>query len=107
MERLVRKAKSAPEAFAPNGKILILAPAPIEEGYETTFVAGENCVEKSKRLALLYQEVAKRNGCEFLDAGSIPGVAMYPYDYMHLSLSAHQKLAEKLAEVIVTILSSN
>lgn len=104
LERLVCKARNAAEAWRnqePN--ILIVAPLPIEKGYEKTLVAGEmgdGCVEKSKALIPLYQEVAQRLHCHFLDASSIAGMAMYPYDYMHLSPESHRLLAEALAKMI-------
>lgn len=107
LERLVQKAQNAKEAYAGEGKILIIAPPAIEPGYEKTFVIGEmgpGCVEKSRALAPLYREVAERNRCYFLDAGAVEGIEMYPYDYMHLSLAAHEKLAKKLSELIQEIL---
>lgn len=107
LERLVQKAQNAKEAYAGEGKILIIAPPAIEPGYEKTFVIGEmgpGCVEKSRALAPLYREVAERNRCYFLDAGAVEGIEMYPYDYMHLSLAAHEKLAKKLSELIPEIL---
>ena len=42
----------------------------------------------------------QRLGCHFLDAGSIEGIHMYPYDYMHLSPDSHELLARKLSELI-------
>ena len=36
-----------------------------------------------------FKDVADRLGCHFIDAGSIPGIEMYPYDWMHLSLDSH------------------
>ena len=75
----------------------------IEPGYKATQVygeMGENCVEKSRELAPLYEEAAKRLGIHYLDAGRVEGVDMYPYDYMHLSLDAHRNLAKHLAEII-------
>lgn len=107
LERLVQKAQSVKEAYRGEPKILIIAPPPIERGYEETFVYGEmgpGCVEKTERLAGLYREVAERNHCSFLDAGMIEGIQMYPYDYMHLSLNAHKALARKLEQVIPGIL---
>jgi hypothetical protein len=65
---------------------------------------GENCVEKSQALAPLYEEAATRLGCHFLDAASIKGIEMYPYDYMHLSLNSHRLLAEHLARLIPEII---
>lgn len=108
MERLLTKAMRSLEAWEnqrPN--VLLIAPPPIEKGYENTFIYGEmgdHCVEKSQKLAAVYKEVANRLGCHFLDAGAIEGVSMYPYDYMHLSLDGHRCLAEELARVIPEII---
>lgn len=103
LERLTQKAIDTTAAWRTQPNILLIAPAPIEPGYETTHVGdemGAGCIEKSRALAPLYADVAKRLGCHFLDAGSIPGIEMYPYDHMHLSLDSHRLLAEKLAELI-------
>lgn len=103
LERLIQKGIASRDAWRNGPNILVIAPPPIHPGYESTAVAGEmgkNCVEKSRQLAPLYQEVAERNHCHFLDAASIPGMEMYPYDHMHLSLDSHRLLAERLAEII-------
>lgn len=103
MERLCQKAKDTEIAFRTKPNILLITPPPIDPGYEKTQVYGEmgmNCVEKSRALAPLYEDAAKRLGLHYLDAGQISGVEMYPYDYMHLSLDAHHQLAKKLAELI-------
>lgn len=104
MERLVIKAQQTTEAWdqqTPN--ILIVAPPPIEPGYADTDIGpdmGKGCDEKSCRLAMLYEDVAKRLGCHFLDAGAIEGMQMNHCDYMHLSLESHRLLAETLAMLI-------
>lgn len=106
LERLTTKAILTPEAWRNKPNILIIAPPPIEEGYYETEIGGEmgkGCIEKSKELVPLYREMANRLNCHFLDAGSIPGVGMYPYDHMHLSLEAHRILAENLAGLIPEI----
>ncbi|MBQ9989386.1 MAG: lipolytic enzyme, G-D-S-L [Lachnospiraceae bacterium] len=103
IERLCQKAKDTPIAFRNKPNILLITPPPIEPGYETTEVYGEmgrSCVEKSRALAPLYEAVAKRLEIHYLDAGRIPGVDMYPYDYMHLSLDAHDNFAKELARII-------
>ena len=41
---------------------------------------------------------------DYADAGSIPGIEMYPYDWMHLSLDSHRIFAEYLAEYLPTIM---
>lgn len=104
LERLTRKAQAATDAWR-NGKpnILLIAPAPIEDGYETTFVAnemGKGCAEKSRELAFYYEKTAKLTGCHFLDAGKIPGMKMHPNDYMHLTKESHDLLAKELAKLI-------
>ncbi len=106
LERLVTKAIHTPEAWRSQANILIIAPPPIEEAYYETEIGpemGKGCAEKSRALSSLYQKVADRLGCHFLDADTIPGVGMYPYDYMHLSLEGHRCLAEKLAELVPQI----
>ena len=106
LERLVTKALRTAEAWRSQPNILIIAPPPIEEGYYETEIGpemGRGCMEKSWALAPLYQAAAQRLNCHFLDAASIPGVGMYPYDHMHLSLEAHRHLAEALAGLIPQI----
>lgn len=105
LDRLTRKALSI-DAWRSTPNILLIAPPPIAPGYETTHVAGEmgpGCVEKTRALAPLYQQVAEQTGCHFLDAGAIEGMEMYPYDYMHLSKDSHKLLATVLAERIPQI----
>ena len=103
MERLIQKAMDTTIAFRKEPNILLICPPPIEPGYEKTDVYGEmgdNCVEKSRALAPLYKKVSEMKGIYFIDAGSIEGIEMYPYDYMHLSLDAHNNLAEYLSKKI-------
>lgn len=110
MERLVNKALCSAEAWRAKPNVLIIAPPPIAQGYESTVVSGEmgkSCVEKSRALAPLYKDVAERLNCHFLDAGSIEGMEMAPYDYMHLSRESHKLLAAKLAELIPQIVPAD
>lgn len=106
LERLTQKAIDTKEAWRDKPNILLIAPSPIEEGYENTSAAGEmghGCVEKSRNLAALYEALAKRLGCHFLDAGAL-GLKMHPNDYMHLDKESHRKLAEALALMIPKLL---
>lgn len=66
----------------------------------TTKLLTEAINSSFSHIAGEYREVAKRLGCHFLDAGSIPGIEMYPYDWMHLSLESHRIFAEYLAEYL-------
>lgn len=107
MERLAKKAISVTDAWHNGPNILIVAPAPIEEGYDSTFIAdemGKGCVEKSRSLASYYQDIAKRLGMHFLDASDIPGISMHPRDHMHLDQYSHMLLAKKLASLIPDML---
>lgn len=103
LERLARKAIDTKSAWRSKPRILLIAPPPIEDGYENTLASGEmgrGCAAKSRALAPLYKNVSRRIGCQFLDAGSVAGIEMYPYDHMHLSMMGHELLARKLSDLI-------
>ena len=107
LERLTQKAIDTHAAWRGKENVLLIAPKPIHPDYAVTTVAdemGAKCVEKSRKLAKEFKDVAGRLGCHFLDADSIPGVEMYPYDGMHLSLDSHRIFAEYLAELIPKII---
>lgn len=108
MERLIQKAAQTTAAWRSEPKILLIAPPPIAPGYETTRIfgeMGEKCIERSRELAPLYQEIAERLGHHFLDAQAVEGVEMNNIDYMHLTAESHRHLAQKLAEVIPQIIT--
>ena len=107
LERLAQKAIDTHAAWRGAPNVLLVAPSPIHPDYAKTAVAGEmgdKCVERSRGLAKEFKDVADRLHCHFLDAGSIPGIEMYPYDWMHLSLESHKLLADELTNVIKEIL---
>ncbi len=107
LERLAQKAIDTHAAWRGVPNVLLVAPPPIHPDYAKTAVAGEmgdKCVERSRGLAKEFKDVADRLHCHFLDAGSIPGIEMYPYDWMHLSLESHKLLADELTNVIKEIL---
>lgn len=107
LERLAQKAIDTHAAWRGAPNVLLVAPPPIHPDYANTAVAGEmgdKCVERSRGLAKEFKDVADRLHCHFLDAGSIPGIEMYPYDWMHLSLESHKLLADELTNVIKEIL---
>lgn len=82
-------------------KILIISPVPVAEGVEYTEFAGiydNSSVEKSRKLAGLYRELAKNHGWEFLDAGE--AVTQLGKDGVHLTPQGHQALAEAVYEKI-------
>lgn len=100
MERLVRKAMSVDcwGDHAPN--ILIVAPPHITEGFSDPAM-GVGCKEKSEQLAPEYAAVAQRLGVHFMDA---QGCEFNSIDHMHLSRRGHAQLAQRLAELVPTLL---
>ena len=104
LERLVDKCKTIPcwGGHAPN--ILLIAPPHIGDKMEQSDVMpamGLGCAAKSRELAKWYAPVAANQGCAFLDA---EGVAEFnEVDYMHLTRKGHAQLAEKLAEIVPTL----
>ena len=107
LERLAQKTIDTHAAWRGAPNVLLIAPPPIHPDYAKTAVAGEmgdKCVERSRGLAKEFKDVADRLHCHFLDAGSIPGIEMYPYDWMHLSLESHKLPADELTKVMKEIL---
>ena len=99
VRRLVRVAKSL-DVWLDKPNILVITPPPIEKECESSAVAGEMgvCSDKSYELAKLYEIHAKAEGCHYLNAGEFS--KMNTIDYMHLDGESHNKLANKIAEVI-------
>lgn len=81
-------------------EILIAAPAPIGEHLEKSPYTGfgMEAVKYSRILPELLEKTAGKYGCMYLNAGEI--VYSDERDQMHLSEEAHQRLAEKFAEII-------
>ena len=71
--------------------------------YIVVFCEGESEQAYTDFLRKEFKDVADRLGCHFIDAGSISGIEMYPYDWMHLSLDSHRIFAEYLAEYLPKI----
>ncbi len=101
LERLLTKAKNRTDAWKDGEpRILVICPPPIGAGYRTSSCGeemGDGCDVKSLALPDLYEDIAKRLGCDFLDAGAVPGIVMNDLDFMHLTAASHRKLAEAVA----------
>lgn len=98
MARLVEKARTT-SAWRAEPDILIVAPCPLQSNCEDTVsweCFGMEAVEKSRKLAYEYEQIAKIHGCRFLDAGSLPGIEVAKRDGTHLTPQGHQALAEGL-----------
>ena len=104
LERLVDKCKCIPCWGDHKPNILLIAPPHIGDKMEQSEVMpamGLGCAAKSRELAKHYAVVAQNQGCAFLDA---EGVAEFnKVDYMHLTRKGHAQLAEKLTEIVPTL----
>ena len=106
MERLVMKAKSVPAWRNGKPNILIVCPPHIGEGLYLRpegVPMGRGCPEKSRELAKYLRPMAEAQHCAFFDA---EGVAEFNrLDCMHLTAKGHRQLAEKLAELVPSLLA--
>ena len=80
----------------PSGlKVLLIAPPPMEPG---TWVPDPTLIRESRRLADCYEELAKRLGTVFADAGKWSvGLA---FDGVHFSEAGHRAFATRLSVVL-------
>ena len=105
MEQLIEKAKSVAAWAGDKPNILLMAPPHILEGVDKAVYAdsfGPDAPEKSRRLAFVYAEVAKRQNCAFLDT---QGIGQFnTIDCIHLTSRGHRNLAEHLAGLIPELL---
>jgi len=100
IERLIQVIQTngcGPDGAAP--RILLIAPVPITETgvLKDIFLGG---ARKSHDLSLLFQLVAQKTGCSFLDAGALTKTD--PIDGVHLTKEAHSKIATAVAAKIET-----
>ena len=100
MERLVRKAMSVDCWGDHTPNILIVAPPHITEGFFDPAM-GSGCKEKSELVAAEYAAVAQRLGVHFMDA---EGCEFNSIDHMHLTRKGHAQLAERLSQLVPTLL---
>ena len=104
LKRLVAKAISTTDCWRgqkPN--ILIVCPPPIRPEMEANPCGGpmgKGCIEKSRELPKYLSATAQLLGCHYLDAKECE---FNPVDGMHLTRKGHALLAEKLAELVPTL----
>ena len=101
MEKLVSMAEEeTPGLQGCVPQIVVAAPAAIREDYKDSPFAHElspDSIRKSKEIGPLYEEVAKRHGCLFVNATDGAEVSD---DCEHLSPKGHEQLAGMLCRVI-------
>lgn len=97
IEKLVHQIQAADE----NIEILLVSPILLgegvgEEGYDPEF--NQESVKISKELKIVYEQVAKRNGCTFLAASDYAKAS--GADREHLDETGHRRLAEAVLQKI-------
>lgn len=98
--KMIKECDKGPFGSAP--KILIISPAPIIEIPNLFPQFNENSIKKSGELASLYQELAKKEGCYFLDASLF--ITASELDGFHLDESQSLLLASAVEEKVMRIL---
>lgn len=99
IEKLVKMTQSSESGR--NGKapkIILLSPPLVKENAKNPVDGMKGSEAKSKQLAKYYEEVAKKNGCEFIDIAQY--VESSNIDGAHLEKEAHAKIAEVLTNKI-------
>ncbi len=69
--------------------VLLVSPPPLSKALHMVY---PNAYDLSLIWAGYYRKAAEDHGCDFMDAGILP----LAFDGVHLSVSGHHKLAEKL-----------
>ena len=100
--KMVKECDKGPFESAP--KILIISPAPIIKIPNLFPQFNENSIIKSGELASLYQELAKNEGCYFLDASLF--ITSSKLDGFHLDEAQSLLLANAVAEKVMQILQN-
>jgi len=101
LERLVTYAQHFDFGeFYPVPKILVVSPIHVGDHLEHCPFASfdETSTAKSKQLAPLFEDVAVRKGCAFLDASLVAEPS--DFDQLHMEKASHLALAAAVAEKI-------
>ncbi|NLV58843.1 MAG: hypothetical protein GXY67_08730 [Clostridiales bacterium] len=101
LEKLVGECKTSYYGYPPP-QVLVIAPAPTHPAIGEMmfgFSFGPDAHAKSCELGKHYKELAKRNGCGFLDCAPLC-FELNTVDGLHYSKADHAKLAPLVAEKI-------
>ncbi len=107
MQKMIRYVKES--HFADNfkaPKVLLVSPVPLRKVNEDFYILlDDSSIGKSERLAKLFQQLAEKENCPFLDAGQL--VKVSDVDGVHLDPISHKILGEALATKIKNIMTEN
>lgn len=99
IKSLVQQAKK----LAPKAKIILAAPARLNENILThcffSNLFDENSIEKSLHYPKIYEKIAQNEGCVFVNWDEI--VETSDVDGLHFSKEAHKTIAQAMYEVVI------
>lgn len=99
MRELVKVVKASNKGDKSNSpKILLVAPQPIIRSANLPPALNEDSIKKSEALGVKYQQLAKEESCEFLDASFV--AASSHLDSLHLDENGSKLLGKAVAQVI-------
>ena len=94
MEELLLRLRTA-YPFSEAPKVLLVAPAPLRCAPGAEFSA--ESVEKSRLLAPIFADIARRFGCAFFNAGEFAALGE---DGIHFTPQDHETMARQAAEAV-------
>lgn len=97
MEELLLRLRAACP-FGPVPRVVLAAPAPLQCAPGAEFNA--ESVDKSQQLAPILQDVARRFGCGFLDAGEFAALGQ---DGIHFTPGDHAEMARRAAAAVTAL----
>lgn len=97
-ERMERFLSALKDGAAPELRLLLVAPPPMESG---TWTGGPGIREESRRLAACFGALAKRLGADFADAGQWN--VETAYDGVHFSEAGHRAFAGGAGQALAAL----
>ena len=85
----------------PNYDIIILSPSYITENILNSnfrFMFNETSIEKSKQITPIYEKIANKYNCKFLDLNKI--VTPSEIDGLHYEIEEHKKIAQSIITLL-------
>lgn len=97
IENLIKKIRES----LPKSDIIILSPSHITENILSSyfrFMFNETSIEKSKQITPIYEKIANKYNCKFLDLNKI--VTPSEIDGLHYEIEEHKKIAQNIITML-------